>query len=56
MSKNLNMHNDTVYSKVIINLAKFMEKILVYFFRDFSQMCKHQIGAANYYTFLKIIE
>ena len=56
MSKNLNIHNDTIYSKVIINLAKFMEKSFVYFFKDFSQICEHQIGAANYYTFPEIIE
>ena len=56
MSKILNIHNDTLYSKVIINLAKFMEKSFVYFFKDFSQIYEHQIGAANYYTFPEIIE
>ena len=45
------MHNDTIYPKVIINLANFMENILVHHFRDFSKICKHQIGVANHYTY-----
>ena len=46
-SKNLNLHNDTIYLKVIINLAKFMENSLAHNFRDFFQISKLQIGVAN---------